>query len=99
MSNIAFNIAVGVILAGIGWCIMMLYRNNWVYNIRMKWIDDETVFTQWKRAPTYKQMLHTSWKWSTDFESWAKPREPDPTYLSKVRPEKAGQADRFKRGE
>ena len=89
------TIIFAILLLELALICFMLIRNNWVYHVRISWIDNSAVFAEWNRAPSYNYMLLRFWRWSSNFEDWAAPK---PIYLNDIRPSKSGQLERMKKG-
>lgn len=46
---------------GLGWCVFMFQRNEWVYRERTRLIHSE--YNRYEQLPTYRQMLWKFWVW------------------------------------
>jgi hypothetical protein len=43
------------------WCFFKMHRNNWVYKVRLKMIDDD--YETYHRLPSYDYMCDCWWIW------------------------------------
>jgi hypothetical protein len=61
--NMLANMLAGMmVVAGMSLllCFYMLFRNEWVYTVRRKWIEND-LYDFKSRAPSYNHMLYCRW--------------------------------------